>query len=643
MMGGSFSRCPDRLRNDSIPRLIGGTRPPLWILALLLSLFPLSSAFALELAATRQAIEAKGAGWAAGETSISLLDPEERQKRLGLMRPSLPVRPESLPLSQSPSLSLPPVLDWRNKEGNFVTPVRDQGACGSCWAFATAAALESATMIASHSPGIDLNLSEQVLLSCGAAGSCGGGYIDVASTFLHNYGLPTEACYPYTAQNGSCSSACPGWQSSAFKIASWQWVTMTSPTVTALKSALQGQGPLVTTMSVYTDFYYYHSGVYSHTSGVLQGSHAVLIVGYDDPGQYFMVKNSWGTGRGESGFFRIAYSELNTAVGFGEFTIAYSATASSCQYSFDPVWTSISPCPLSLDFGNIRINGTSSASFKISSQERSNLQVSVVAILGGSTSGFSVQDDGCSGHTVAASSSCTFEVVFSPAAVGSKNTTLSVASDDPVSPVRELALTGTGFQVFASPGVFRRGQWFLDLNGNGAWDGCGTDSCYLSFGIPTDVPVAGDWNGTGKSKIGVFRNGQWFLDLNGNGVWDGCGTDGCHLSFGMRGDIPVTGDWTGTGTTKIGVFRNGQWFLDLNGNRSWDGCGTDACINSFGMAGDLPATGDWDGMGASKIGVFRRGQWFLDLNGNRSWDGCGTDACIASFGTAADIPAVGEW
>jgi len=190
-------------------------------------------------------------------------------------------------------------------------------------------------------------------------------------------------------------------------------------------------------------------------------------------------------------------------------------------------------------------------------------------------------------------------------------------------------------------GVFRGGSWFWDTNRNGTWDGCGVDGCY-AFGASTDIPVLGDWNGSGAKKFGVFRNGQWFLDLNGNGAWDGCGTDACYAAFGMAGDIPVVGAWT-AGAAKIGVFRNGQWFLDLNGNGAWDGCGTDTCIASFGEAGDVPVVGDWNGTGTAKIGVFRNGQWFLDLNGNGVWDGCGTDACYTSFGTAGDIPVVGDW
>ena len=192
----------------------------------------------------------------------------------------------------------------------------------------------------------------------------------------------------------------------------------------------------------------------------------------------------------------------------------------------------------------------------------------------------------------------------------------------------------------AKVGVFRQAAWFLDLNGNGSWDGCSTDSCF-NFGTAGDVPVVGNWTGTGLSaKVGVFRGGAWFLDLNGNDQWDGCGVDAC-ISFGLAGDVPVVGDWTGSGQTKIGVFRNGVWYLDLNGNRQFDGCTVDACV-SFGLAGDVPVVGDWTGSGQAKIGVFRNGVWYLDLNGNRQFDGCTIDTCV-SFGLAGDVAVVGDW
>ena len=104
--------------------------------------------------------------------------------------------------------------------------------------------------------------------------------------------------------------------------------------------------------------------------------------------------------------------------------------------------------------------------------------------------------------------------------------------------------------------------------------------------------MAGDWTGDGVLKIGVYRQGHWYLDKNGKGIWDGCGVDTCIDSFGgYPEDIPVVGDWTGTGIDRIGIYRQGHWYQDKNGNGIWDGCGVDTCIDSFGgIAGDLPFT-----------------------------------------------------
>ena len=198
-------------------------------------------------------------------------------------------------------------------------------------------------------------------------------------------------------------------------------------------------------------------------------------------------------------------------------------------------------------------------------------------------------------------------------------------------------------------GVLRSGtgQWIIDLNGNQQWDDCVADGCY-SFGAPGDLPVAGDWNGSGFAKIGVFRNGHWYLDANGNGTWDKCGTDLCP-KFGQAGDLPVAGNWNGGITAGVGVFRAGTWYLDYNGNGAWDGCqqdgGQDLCLyGSFGQAGDLPAAGDWNGDGKAKVGVFRAGKWYLDYNGNGVWDGCDIDRCyFGNFGQAGDLPVAGKW
>ena len=274
----------------------------------------------------------------------------------------------------------------------------------------------------------------------------------------------------------------------------------------------------------------------------------------------------------------------------------------------------------------------------------SNNGTAPLGISGISASGDFAQTNTC-GATLPVGSSCSVDVAFAPTANGIRKGKVSVTSDAPGSPHSE-PLLGIGGLVLPPQayGIFRQGAWYFDRDRSEDWSGCGADACYASFGLPTDVPITGDWTGTGMTRIGVFREGQWFLDLNGNGSWDGCGADACYASFGLPTDVPITGDWTGTGMTRIGVFREGQWFLDLNGNGSWDGCGADACYASFGLPTDVPITGDWTGTGMTRIGVFREGQWFLDLNGNGFWDGCDVDQCLGPYGGLSnDVPVVGDW
>jgi len=202
-------------------------------------------------------------------------------------------------------------------------------------------------------------------------------------------------------------------------------------------------------------------------------------------------------------------------------------------------------------------------------------------------------------------------------------------------------------KIYPSFGIFRAGSWYFDSNGNGSWDGCETDLCVNAFGgFREDIPVVGDWNGTGLISIGIYRNGQWYLDADGDGTFDDCSQDRCVKECGgLRGGAPVAGDWTGDGKSKLGIYRSGQWFFDKNNNGVWDGCGIDSCINAFGaLRDDIPVIGDWNQEGKDKIGIYRKGEWFLDLNGNGIWEGCEIDTCIHDFGGLKDdIPAIGDW
>ena len=262
----------------------------------------------------QEIIREKGAKWQAGETELSGLSPEEWKLRTGLI--DAPVDAPVVPgLSGA---ELPADMDWRTAGGNFVTGVRNQGSCGSCWAFAMTAALESYVLLTQNAPGAEMDLSEQIVLSCSGGGSCSGGYLN--GDFIKKTGVPPEKFYAYTASNGSCSSAAAGWQNSARKIIAWGTVPQN---LSSVKAALVKYGPVPISMAIYSDFMHYKSGIYSHVSGSSVGGHAVLLVGYNDAEKYFTVKNSWGVKWGEDGYFRIAYSQMDNSVDFARRVLAY--------------------------------------------------------------------------------------------------------------------------------------------------------------------------------------------------------------------------------------------------------------------------------------------------------------------------------
>jgi len=167
--------------------------------------------------------------------------------------------------------------------------------------------------------------------------------------------------------------------------------------------------------------------------------------------------------------------------------------------------------------------------------------------------------------------------------------------------------TGTADMI----GVYRPSTrvFYLDYNGNGAWNGASVDRQY-TFGMTGDLPIIGDWNGDGTMEIGVYRPSTrvFYLDYNGNGAWNGASVDR-QYTFGMNGDLPIIGDWNGDGTTEIGVYHPSTrvFFLDFNGNGAWNGASVDRQY-TFGVTGDTPITGDW--------------------NDNRDWRVSSFDACI---------------
>ncbi|CAL5403766.1 unnamed protein product [Camellia sinensis] len=200
------------------------------------------------------------------------------------------------------STGLPTIVDWR-KQG-AVTPVKDQGQCGSCWAFSATAAVEGLTKIKT---GKLVSLSEQELMDCdvetGNKG-CNGGYMANAFEFIkNNGGITAESAYPYQGINGNCDKT-----KAANHIATISgYVNVTSNNENSLQAAVAKQPVSVGIDAGGYAFQLYAGGIFSAHCGE-DLNHGVIIVGYgENNGQnkYWLVKNSWGSNWGESGYVRM--------------------------------------------------------------------------------------------------------------------------------------------------------------------------------------------------------------------------------------------------------------------------------------------------------------------------------------------------
>jgi len=200
-------------------------------------------------------------------------------------------------------------LDWRTE--GAVTPIKDQGQCGSCWAFSATGSTEGAYFLAKDKL---VSLSEQQLVDCSTANSgCDGGLMDYAFEWIiDNDGITDEASYPYTAKDGTCKSG----KTSKATISSYADVTSSNDV--AFKKAVN-IGPLSVAIEAdQSAFQFYSSGVFSGACGTSL-DHGVLVVGYGiDSDPYYIVKNSWGTSWGEKGYMRMIDSTTGKNKAAGE-------------------------------------------------------------------------------------------------------------------------------------------------------------------------------------------------------------------------------------------------------------------------------------------------------------------------------------
>jgi len=266
----------------------------------LFALVVLAAANRLERQKIIDAVNSANAGWVAAHNQFSDWETEDIKTLLGAR---IPPHTEQV---LAHDLSLPDTFDARQKWGKCIHPIRDQGQCGSCWAFSSSEALSDRFCIAK---GVDVILSPQDQVSCDRGNlGCQGGYLPQTWQYLVNTGIVTDSCFPYASGGGavpSCPNKCKDsedWNKVKHHAASYAHIASNK-----IQDELYNNGPAQFAFSVYEDFMNYHSGVYHHVTGRLLGGHAVKGIGWGNEGgkDYWLIANSWGTSWGDHGFFKI--------------------------------------------------------------------------------------------------------------------------------------------------------------------------------------------------------------------------------------------------------------------------------------------------------------------------------------------------
>lgn len=565
--------------------------------------------------------------------------------------------PDRLTASTADSENLdgiPPAdFDWRNHNGgNWLTPIRNQAQCGSCWAFSAVGVAESALNIAANNPDLDPDLSEQFLVSdCydpynDLYQNCCGGFKGSAIQYIRDSGIPDEGCFSYVdgtsgydgssctcynspscgsgcqySADGSCSDTtcgdrCSNWDQRLETIEEYGRVGTDQ---TKIKNALINYGPLAVSLDMGGEW---DGDIFRCSEEDGGTNHAVIIVGYTDDasqetGGYWIVRNSWGTGWIDGGYFKVGFNECSIE------QYVYYATSVNNQPPDQPS----SPIPTD---GSIKINIEQDLDWAGGDPDSGDTVTYDVFLESDDTSPDQLICDDV------ASESCDPGTLDPGKTYYWQVTAFDNQGYRTDSPVWQFETKPGDTVGLYDPDA---SYWYLKPENVGDWN-----DVRFKFGKAWAgrIGITGDWDGDGIDTIGLYdpSDSYWILSNSNDGSTDNL----IRFKFGPVGDnwLPITGDWDGDGMDNVGLFDpdGSYWYLKPSFNHGWDDFRFKYGSN---WAGRLPVVGDWNGDGIDTVGMFdpTYAAWMLK---NENVGGS-ADLVRFKFGRPGDnwLPVAGDW
>ncbi len=535
----------------------------------------------------RYKIDANGYNFTVSDNRVFRMPPEQR-KRFFSRR--FPLQPQYRSASDDPGplirhldrRALPSSFDWRNYNGHsYISAIRDQGDCGACYAFGACSAAEG---VYNYTNGL-YSLSNRADYSESYIAWCLGRLTEYSSHFFgcdgsdYDYfeltaltveGVVDESDFPYTETDpGSCSH----WDDPTTRFLSWHRIPCND--IEAIKTAIVTYGPVVAAVNVTSAFRAYDNGVFDDTQHTCPGTpcyytetdHIVSLVGWNDAGGYWILRNCWGTGWGESGYMRISYRAARVACETAYLVYAPGRMVSGGDYNGD-------------GHDDIAVFRPDTGLWAVRNLTR-------LYFGGRSDQPVSADFNGDGTDEIA---------VFRPTtglwAYKTPFTTgrlyFGSLQDKPV----PSDYNGDGTAEVA---VFRpaTGLWAIQNVGR------------YYFGTSGDIPVPSDYDGNGTAEIVIFRPAT--------GLW--AQRSGFRTYFGSAGDLPYALDPYNAGAG-IGIFRPSTGLWAISGYSRF----------YFGGGSDQVAPADYSGGAGDEIAIFRAssGLWAI-RGGNRYYYGTGGD------------------